>query len=112
MLLARGPSSTPPGRQCGALATLARQGICAAAVDWASVRQANLYSETPPHLYAVTLRARERPKRRLSMLDAWFHPLALGLPLPAVPLWLAPSLRVMPPLATSYQEACRVLGIA
>ena len=93
-------------------------------VDPVSVRQANLYSEllsllgrsdphlapTPLHLYAVTLRARKRPKRR-SLLDAWFYPMTIGQPLPTLPIWLTPELRVMLPLETSYEETCRVLGI-
>jgi hypothetical protein len=29
-----------------------------------------------------------------------------------LPLWLTPDLRVMLPLETSYQETCRILGIA
>ena len=110
----------------GKLATLLQQGICVSIVDLVSVRRANLYAElltllghsdpslgeTPPHLYAVTLRARKRPKRRTSLLDAWFYPMTVGQPLPTIPLWLAPALRVMLPLETSYQETCQVLGIA
>lgn len=65
----------------------------------------------PPPLYAVTLRARRRPKRR-AVLDAWFYPMTLGQPLPTLPIWLTPDLRVMLPLETSYQETCRILGIA
>ncbi|MBY0232346.1 MAG: hypothetical protein K2W96_23965 [Gemmataceae bacterium] len=33
-------------------------------------------------------------------------------PLPTIPIWLAPALRVMLPLETSYEETCRILGIA
>lgn len=109
----------------GKIATLLQQGICVSIVDLVSVRQANLYSEllallghsdpsfgaTPPYLYAVTLRARKRPKKRKSLLDAWFHSMAVGQPLPTLPIWLAPALRVMLPLETSYEETCRVLGI-
>lgn len=110
----------------GKLANLLQQGVCVSIVDLVSVRQANLYAEllallghsdpslgeTPPYLYAVTLRARQRPRRRTSLLDAWFYPMAVGQPLPTIPLWLAPALRVMLPLETSYQETCRILGIA
>lgn len=110
----------------GKVATLLQQGICVSIVDLVSIRQANLYAElltllghsdpslgeTPPHLYAVTLRARKRPKQRLSLLDAWFYPMPVGQPLPTLPIWLAPALRVMLPLETSYEETCRILGIA
>ena len=88
------------------------------------IRQANLYAqllallgrsdpnlgETPPHLYAVTMRARKR-RKKVSLLDAWFYPMTVGQPLPTIPLWLDPAIRVMLPLETSYQETCRILGI-
>jgi hypothetical protein len=67
--------------------------------------------ETPPPLYAVTLRARKRPRRRAALLDAWFYPMTVGQSLPTLPIWLAPALRVMLPLETSYEETCRILGI-
>ncbi len=109
----------------GKVATLLQQGVCVSVVDLVSVRQANLYAQllallgrsdpslggTPPHMYAVTLRSRKRPKQ-LSMLDAWFYPMEFGRPLPTIPIWLAPALRVMLPLETSYEETCRILGIA
>jgi hypothetical protein len=37
--------------------------------------------------------------------------MTVGQPLPTLPLWLAPALRVMLPLETSYEETCRILGI-
>ena len=66
---------------------------------------------TPPHLYAVTLRSRKPPKRR-PLLDVWLYPMVLGQPLPTLPIWLTPELRVMLPLEDSYEETCEVLGIA
>jgi len=110
----------------GKVATLLQQGICVSIVDLVSVRLANLYAELltllsrsdpglgepPPHLYAVTLRARKRPKRRTSLLDAWFYPMTVGQSLPTIPIWIAPALRVMLPLETSYEETCRILDIA
>ncbi len=109
----------------GKVAALLQQGVCVSLVDLVTVRQANLYADLltllgrvdpqlaprPPHLYAVTLRARKPPKRR-SRLDAWFYPMTLGQPLPPLPIWLTAELRVQLPLETSYQETCRVLGIA
>jgi hypothetical protein len=62
-------------------------------------------------LYAVTLRGRKPPKQR-SLLDAWFFPLAVGQPLPVIPLLLGPDLRIELPLDPSYQEVCRLLRIA
>ncbi len=109
----------------GKVISLLRQDVCVAVVDPVSIRQANLYAElharlghtdphlepTPPHLYAVTLRARKPPRRR-SLLDAWFYPMTVGQPLPTLPLWLAPDLRAELPLEPSYQETCRLLRIA
>lgn len=108
----------------GKVAALLQQSVCVSLVDLVTVRQANLYTElltvlghsdpalapTPP-LYAVTLRTRKPPKCR-ALLDAWFYPMAIGEPLPTLPLWLTPDLRVMLPLEPSYQETCRILGIA
>jgi hypothetical protein len=106
------------------VAALLRQDVCVAIVDIVTTRQANLYTELlarlgrsdpaladPPPLYAVTLRARKPPKQR-SLLDAWFFPLAIGQPLPTIPLWLGPDLRIELPLDPSYQEVCRLLRIA
>jgi hypothetical protein len=109
----------------GKVAALLRQDVCVAVVDPVSILQANLYADLlarldrsdpqlgdpPPHLYAVSLRARKPPKRR-PLLDAWFYPMAVGQPLPTLPLWLAPDLRVELPLEPSYQETCRLLRIA
>ncbi len=109
----------------GKVASLLQQGVSVSLVDLVSVRQANLYAElltllgrsdpalapTLPHLYAVTLRSRKPPKRR-PLLDAWFYPMTVGQPLPTLPIWLSPDLRVMLPLENSYQETCRILGIA
>ena len=104
--------------------SLLQQGVCVSLVDLVSVRQTNLYAEllrlfdcldpalgpTPPNLYAVTLRSR-KPRKRHPLLDAWFYPMTIGQPLPTLPIWLSPDLRVMLPLETSYQETCRVLRI-
>jgi hypothetical protein len=107
------------------VASLLQQGVCVSLVDLVSVRQANLYADLlnllgrtdpalstmKPSLYAVTLRSRKPPKRR-QLLDAWFYPMIVGEPLPTLPIWLTPDLRVMLPLEISYEETCRILGIA
>ena len=109
----------------GKVVSLLQQGVCVSLVDLVSVRQANLYVDVlnflgradpslatpPPHLYAVTLRSR-KPSKRKHLLDAWFYPMIVGQPLPSLPIWLTPDLRVMLPLETSYEETCRILGIA
>jgi hypothetical protein len=107
--------------KCG---TLLQQDVCVSIVDVVTSKQFNLYAElfeligvedpalgaAPPAIYAVTLRGRKRQRKR-PLLDAWFHPLAPGLPLPALPLWLAPDLAVTLDLEGSYEDACRVLRI-
>jgi hypothetical protein len=108
----------------GKVASLLQQGVCVSLVDPVSARQANLYAELlallgcsdpalspiPPLLYAVTLRSR-RPPRRRTLLDAWFYPMNIGQPLPTLPIWLSPGLRVMLPLEASYEETCQLLQI-
>ncbi len=109
----------------GKVACLLQQGVCVSLVDLVSVRQANLYADllwllgrtdpelatATPCLYAVTLRSRKPPQRR-QLLDAWFYPMIVGQPLPTLPIWLTPGLRVMLPLETSYEETRKILGIA
>ena len=103
---------------------LLRKDVCVAIVDIVTTRHANLYTELltrlgrtdpalaePPMRYAVTMRRRKPPKQRL-MLDAWFFPLAVGQPLPTIPLWLGPDLRIELQLDPSYQEVCRLLRIS
>jgi hypothetical protein len=103
---------------------LLRQGVCVAVVDIVTSYQANLYAELlarfgqtdprlgdpPAPLYAVTLRGR-KPKKRRPVLDLWYFPLAVGQPLPTIPLWLSPELSIELPLEPSYQEVCRLLRI-
>ena len=101
-----------------------RDGVCVSVVDIVTDRQANLYAELlagidqadprlgdpPPVVYAVTLR-RRKPKKKPPRLDVWFFPLAVGQPLPVIPLWLGPDLRIELPLEPSYEETCRLLHI-
>ena len=103
---------------------LLRQNVCVAIVDIVTVPQANLYvdllgrvnrfkgprPDPLPPLYAATLRLRTPAKGR-PLLDAWYLPMALGEPLPTIPLWLSPDLRIDLPLEPSYQEVCRFMRI-
>lgn len=107
------------------VAALLQKDICVSVVDLVTIRQFNLYADlleliggvdpqlvpTPPNLYAVTLRSRKRPERR-SVLDLWYYPMPLGQPLPTLPIWLSPDLRVLLPLEASYEETSRLLHIA
>jgi hypothetical protein len=105
-------------------AALLQRGVCVSIVDLVTVRQFNLYAELlelvgqadpslgaePPHLYAATLRGRQRIKKR-PLLENWFYPLRLGQPLPALPIWLDTDLGVSLDLEATYEDACRVLHI-
>ncbi|MFO0926883.1 MAG: DUF4058 family protein [Gemmataceae bacterium] len=106
------------------VAALLQNDVCVSIVDLVTVRQANLYAELleligrsdpklgapPPHLYALTLRTR-KPLHKRPMLDVWFYPMALGQPLPTLPLWLSADLHVLLPLEAGYEETCRLLRI-
>lgn len=106
------------------VAALLQKGVCVSIVDLVTIRQFNLYADlltllgrsdphlapTPPDIYAVTLRSRKFLKMS-SLLDAWFYPMTVGQPLPTLPIWLSPDLRVSLHLETSYEESCRLLRI-
>ena len=42
--------------------------------------------DEPPPTYAVTVRT--RPENETRLMDNWYHPLAIGQPLPTLPIWL------------------------
>lgn len=104
-------------------ASLLRKGVCVSIVDLVTVRNANLYaellsliersdpsftSESPP-IYAVTCRKRlvdGKPK-----LETWSYALAVGQPLPTLPIWLTEHDAISLDLEASYEAACRVLRI-
>jgi len=103
------------------VAALLQQDVCVSVVDLVTVRQSSLYAEllehidrvdpnlgpSPANLYSVSLRARGP-----SLLDLWYYPMAIGEPLPTLPVWLSAELRVLLPLETSYEQTCRLLHIA
>jgi hypothetical protein len=105
-------------------AALLQKGVAVSIVDLVTVRHFNLYAELlsfvgyndptlgnePPHLYAASCRWGTRDKR--TRLQAWSHALAVGQPLPTLPLWLAESLVVPLDLEQSYEQACHDLWIA
>ncbi|MFO0951853.1 MAG: DUF4058 family protein [Isosphaeraceae bacterium] len=97
--------------------------VCVSVVDIVTTRGFNLYGEvlevlglTDPALaaepfdnYAVSARhVRENETWRF---EAWTHPLAVGQPLPTLPLWVAEDLAVPLELDASYEETCRALRI-
>lgn len=104
-------------------ATLLQQHVSVAIVDLVTTRQFNLYADLleligqtdpalapePPPLYAAACRWVSEAKSR--RLQTWAHPLAIGQPLPTLPLWLADNLAVPLELEASYEETCRILRI-
>jgi hypothetical protein len=99
-----------------------RQDACLSIVDLVTIRQFNLYTEllallnrrdpafnAPPPTYAVTCRKRQAGQE--TKLDTSSFPLALGQPLPSLPLWLSETQTVTLDLEASYEETCRVLRI-
>lgn len=104
-------------------AALLRRGVSVCVVDVVTVRDFNLYADLmdllgqhdpslgtePPPLYAVSCRWRVRDGAGL--LEAWNHPLAIGRPMPTLPLWLTDDLAVPLELEQSYEQTCRDLRI-
>lgn len=105
-------------------ATLLRRGVSVAVVGVVTTRHFNLYhdlldfiSHPPPDgesasIYASACRwlPPARPGGR-GRLDQWDYPLAVGQPLPELPLWLSAGVSVPLELEASYEETCRALGI-
>lgn len=104
-------------------AALLQQGVSVAIVDLVTTRQFNLYGDLleqigetdpalapePPPLYATACRWIRRDEAW--HFETWTHPLALGQPLPTLPLWLADDLAVPLELEASYEEACHILRL-
>ena len=63
----------------------------------------------PAPMYATTLRTRYEGRRRL--MDNWYDPLAIGQPLPTLPIWLKETWAIALELESSYEETCRTLRI-
>ncbi len=105
-------------------AALLRQHVSVVIVDVVTTRQFNLYGDLleligqtdpslapePPPLYASA--CRWRPVDQSWRLETWPHALAVGQPLPTLPLWLADNLAIPLELEASYEETCRILRIA
>jgi hypothetical protein len=103
---------------------LLHQGVSVTIVDLVTARGFNLYgdlldligqsdpllSPEPPSIYAVACRWRRRAQQ--PFLETWTHPLALGEPLPTLPLWLASDLAIPLDLESTYEQTCRALRIS
>ena len=100
---------------------LLRRDVCVSIIDLVTIRQFNLYADllalfersdpalsSASSIYAVTCRKGNGSR---TTLETWYRPLAVGDPLPSLPLWLSETERVSLDLETSYEETCRVLKI-
>jgi hypothetical protein len=104
-------------------AALLQKHVSVAIVDVVTTRQFNLYADLleligesdpslapePPPLYAAA--SRWWRDGDVPRLETWAHGLAVGQPLPTLPLWLADNLAVPLELEASYEETCRILRI-
>ncbi|MEO2089733.1 MAG: DUF4058 family protein, partial [Gemmataceae bacterium] len=105
--------------KCGALL---RKGVAVSIVDMVTIRHANLYAELmafighpdpalgpePPATYASSCRWVSGERR--ARLEAWVHPMAVGEPLPPLPIWLADGVSVLFDLERCYEQACTDLS--
>ena len=124
-LVSPGNKDRPEKRNAfvGKCAALLQKGVAVSIVDVITPRHFNLYAELleflgqsdptlgepVPHLYAVSCRWLLQDERM--MLQTWSHALALGRPLPTLPLWLTGKLAVPLDLEHSYEQACDDLWI-
>jgi hypothetical protein len=124
-LVSPGNKDRPESRRAFAIkcAAYLQQRVSVVIVDIVTERHANLHvelmgllerTETAPwpadqELYAVAYRTTKENKAW--RLDLWPQPLALGQPLPTLPLWLASNLAVPLELEATYEETCQVLRI-
>ena len=105
-------------------AALLRKGVAVSLVDLVTLRRFNLYAqlmefvgypdltmsiEEPP-IYAASCRWPTKGTR--ARLEAWSHTLAIGQPLPTLPLWLREDLVTALDLEQSYEQACSDLWIS
>jgi hypothetical protein len=104
-------------------AGLLRENVSIVVVDIVTTCTQNLYGELldligqsdpalspkAPSLYAAACRTTNRCNEWL--MDTWTESLALGRPLPTMPLWLADNLAVPVELEASYEQSCDILNI-
>lgn len=102
---------------------LLHQGVSVTIVDLVTSRGFNLYGDlldligqsdpllapAPPSIYAVA--CRWGPRMPQPLPETWTGALAVGEPLPTLPLWLATDLAVPLNLESTYEQTCRALRI-
>jgi hypothetical protein len=101
---------------------LMQNRVAVSIVDLVTTREFNLFADlmellgqpisfpgAEPLQYAVACRYISRNDHW--HIETWEEPLALGRPLPIIPLWLGDNFAVALDLEESYEETCRVLRI-
>jgi hypothetical protein len=79
---------------------------------WPTMIVASL-SEILPRRYIAEPRVRLGVRGNEKwLLESWLYTLAIGEPLPTLPLWLSDDLAVPLELEASCEETCRILRIA
>lgn len=105
-------------------AALLQEQVSVTIVDVVTTRHFNLYGELleligqtdppltaeAPTVYAAACRGTKKDNTWL--LETWTSPVAIGQPLPTLPLWLADNLAVPLELEASYEDTCRILRIS
>jgi hypothetical protein len=106
-------------------AELVRRGVAVSIVDPVTIQHFNLYAElmaftgyagadpmcaNPPPISAASVR--RGPRGEKVLFEAWSRALAVGEPLPLLPLWLSQEVSVALDLERSYESACHSLWIA
>ena len=100
------------------------RGVCVTVVDLVTYRDFNLYVElltelghtdptmsaNPPRTYAATVRKRWLTRRR-SKFETWSFPMAVGQPLPMLPVWVGDHEWVPLELEATYGETCQALRL-
>ncbi len=104
-------------------AELLRKHVSVVMVDLVTVRDFNLYDEmlewigekpetlNSNHQTTYAVSCCWRPHGLKRCLESWNHPLAVGSPLPVLPLWLSDDLAIPLDLEASYEQTCRDLRI-
>lgn len=107
-------------------ASYLQQGVSVVVVDTVTNRTADVHNDlcdllgvseslrwrSPTGLQAVAYRVVSSGTGETIRLDVWPHSLAVGEPLPTLPLWLAADLAVPLELELTYADACESLNIA
>lgn len=124
-IVSPGNKDRPESRRAFAAkcATLLRSGVSLSIIDLVTNRRSNLYAEVldllgqhdsalaaaRASLYAIACRWIQRG--RGGRLESWTQDLAVGRPLPTLPLWITRSLAMPLNLESTYEQTCLGLRI-